>query len=180
MTRLGLRSALVTLLLLSIPAIGMQVSRDWNWGPGDFLFFGALIFGTGFTFELFVRRHRDRAYRVGLALSLLTSLVLVYVNLAVGMLGDGDHDPVNAVYFGLVALGATGAFVARFEPGGMFRAALVVVAAQALVTITALALGLHGAPTGPAKTTAANLVVLALYASAAACFRLSARRSLPA
>jgi hypothetical protein len=46
-----LRVALITVGLLMIPAIAMQFSDEMNWGPGDFLVAGALLFASKQTQE---------------------------------------------------------------------------------------------------------------------------------
>jgi hypothetical protein len=51
------------LALLLMPAIAMQISREWNWGPGDFLVAALLIGGVGLGVEWAVRRSEGPAFR---------------------------------------------------------------------------------------------------------------------
>jgi hypothetical protein len=51
--------------------------------------------------------------------------------LASGIIGQ-DGDPANMMYFGVLAVGITGAVIARFRPAGMARALIAMALAQAL------------------------------------------------
>jgi|GEM_PF-6030682 len=73
-------------------------------------------------------------YRAGAALALATSFVQIWMNLAVGIVGEPDN-PVNQGFYGVVAAAAACAFTARLRPDGMVRAMLAVAAMQALLTL---------------------------------------------
>ena len=60
------------------------------------------------------------AYRAALALSIVTLLVLVWLSLGVGIIGE-DGDPANVVYGLVVVIGIVGAVAARLRPHGMAR-----------------------------------------------------------
>jgi len=74
------------------------------------------------------------AYRQGVAVALAASLLQVWINLAVGIVGSNDN-PVNQGFFGVVVTAAACAFVARFQPDGMARAMVAVAGVQALLAI---------------------------------------------
>ena len=59
------------------------------------------------------------AYRVAIGVAVASALILVWINAAAGIIGDG---PINLMYFGVIAVGMIGAFIARLEPRGMSRA----------------------------------------------------------
>jgi hypothetical protein len=59
------------------------------------------------------------------------------MNLAVGIIGSEDN-PVNLMYFGVIAIGILGATMARLRPQGMARALFTTALAQALVPVIAL------------------------------------------
>ena len=80
-----LRVALITVGLLMIPAIAMQFSDEMNWGPGDFLVAGALLFGTGLLYVLITERTTRRSSRVAVGAGLAASLLAVWAELAVGI-----------------------------------------------------------------------------------------------
>jgi len=124
--------------LLLLPAIAMQFSREVVWGPIDFLAAGALIGGTGLVFELAVRAHRSGAYRAGAGVALLAAFLTIWVNLAVGMIGDEDN-PLNLIFAGVVAVAAIGGLLTRFRPGGMVWAMLAAAAVQAAAILPTLA-----------------------------------------
>ena len=71
--RLAARPALATAILLLVPLLAMQFTDEVVWTGFDFAVAGALLFGTGFLFELALNRASALAYRAaaGLALPLL-------------------------------------------------------------------------------------------------------------
>ena len=60
---------------------------------------------------------------------------------SVGIIGDGDLDSPNALYFGVLAIGLVGALIARFQPRGMSYTLFAMALAQMLVPIVALIIG---------------------------------------
>lgn len=128
-------------LLLLLPLIAMQFSRDVNWSPADFAIFGAMLAVACCAHELATRMSENFAYRAAAGLALATGFVLVWMNLAVGVIGAEDN-PANLMYAAVLAIGAAGALVARFRPSGLARALVATGLAQALVAIIALVAGL--------------------------------------
>ena len=76
-------------------------------------------------------------YRIAVGITAATGLLLIWVNLAVGIIGS-ENNPVNLLYFGVLAVGFIGAGIARFRARGMVLALLAAAAAQMLVPVIAL------------------------------------------
>ena len=76
-------------------------------------------------------------YKSAIGLALATPFLLVWVNGAVGIIGN-EGNQANLMYFGVIAVGIIGAFIARLEPRGMARALFVTALAQMLVPVIAL------------------------------------------
>lgn len=136
-TKSVIRILLVTAFILAVPLVAMQFSPDVKWGPIDFVAAAALLLGTGFTYELVAKRGGHGAYRAAVGIALAAALILVWINLAVGIIGDEDH-PANAMYLGVIAVGLIGAVIAQLEARGMSRALFAAAIAQALVPIVSL------------------------------------------
>ena len=79
----------------------------------------------------------NTAYKSAVGLALATPFLLVWVNGAVGVIGN-EGNQANLMYFGVIAVGIIGAFIARLEPRGMARALFVTALAQMLVPVIAL------------------------------------------
>lgn len=123
-------------VLLSVPWLMMQVSAEWNWRPESFVLFGAMLAAGLGGYELAVRTTGSWAYRAGAALALVSGFVLIWMNLAVGIIGPKDN-PANLMYGGALLVGAIGVIVARLDPRGMARAALATAAALGLIAVLA-------------------------------------------
>lgn len=136
-TKSIMRVVLATAFLLLLPLLAMQFSHEVVWGPFDFAIAGVLLAGTGFTYELVSRKGTNAAYRVAVGIAVLAGLLLVWINLAVGIIGDEDN-PANLMYGGVLAVGVIGALIARFEPRGMARALFASAIVQALVPVMAV------------------------------------------
>jgi hypothetical protein len=158
----GLGAALVL-----APLLAMQVTDQVVWGPADFAIAAALVGGVGLAFDVAVRMTRNSAYRAGLGIALTAAFLLIWINLAVGIIGSEDN-PANWMYAGVLAVGATGAFVGRFESRGMARAMFAAAFSQLLVAAIALSTGLGF--TGPI-----TIAFTALWLLSAVLFRKAAR-----
>ncbi|MBC6613254.1 hypothetical protein H8B15_20195 [Hymenobacter sp. BT507] len=107
------------------------------WTLFDFVAAGVLLFGAGLTFVLLARMGNNTTYRVAVGVAVAAGLLLVWANMAVGLVGSEDN-PANLLYGGVLAVALLGAFVARFRPLGMSNAMFA--AALTYVVVTAIAL----------------------------------------
>jgi hypothetical protein len=129
--------ALAVALILLVPLIAMQFTDEVAWSPFDFAVAGALLFGTGLAFELITRQAGANAYRAAVGVALLAALLLVWINLAVGIIGSEDN-PANLMYIGVLAVFLIGALRARFRPQAMPRVLFATALAQVVVPVVAL------------------------------------------
>ena len=123
--------AIATALLLLVPLLAMRFTDEVNWTALDFTVAGALLFGAGLAFVLLTRKAPRSAYRLAAAITMGTALMLVWGNLAVGLIGS-EHNPANLMYAGVIAVEIIGVFLARFAPSAMSRALFATAATQAL------------------------------------------------
>ncbi len=166
-------------LLLLLPLIAMQFTDQVVWDGADFAIFGALLVGTGVTFEVAARKTGNSAYRAAVGVALAAAFILIWVNGAVGIIGSEDND-ANLMYGGVLAIGVIGALIARFEPHGMARALFATALAQALVAVIALIAGLGSPGSGPLEILILNGFFVALFVGSAWLFRHAAREQPPA
>ena len=168
--------AVVVALILLIPLVAMQFTSEVNWTLSDFVFAGALLFGTGLTYELVARKAGGIAYRAAVGVALAAAFLLVWINGAVGIIGNEDN-PANLMYGGVLAVGSIGAMIARFQPQGMARALFATALAQMLVPVIALIVwrpSLDDAP-GIVGVFMLNAFFVMLFVVSALFFRRAAR-----
>jgi hypothetical protein len=123
-----------------LPLVAMQFTREMRWDTADFVILGAMLFAACGTYEFAVRMSASIAYRAATGLAVLGAFSLVWLNLAVGMIGT-ERDAANLIYGGVLVVGVAGAIVARGRPLGMARAMTAVAGMQGLVAIIALLSG---------------------------------------
>jgi hypothetical protein len=128
-------------LLLLFPLVAMQFSDEVNWTPADFLVFGTMLVCACGAYELATRASANKTYRIAAGVAVATAFILVWANLAVGIIGAAGN-PANLMYAGVLAVGLIGASIARLQPRGMARALLATAIAQALVDVIAVVSGL--------------------------------------
>jgi hypothetical protein len=164
--------------MLLVPLVAMQFSTDVRWTRFDFIVAGLLLYGAVFTYELITRRTASGPYRAAGGVAVMAGLMLVWVNLAVGMIGS-ENDPANLMFGGVLAIGIIGAIVARFEPAGMARALVATALAQAAVAVIALVnrWGSTG-PSWPRDILGTTALFAVLWVISAALFQKAARGGL--
>jgi hypothetical protein len=172
--RSTIRVLLGAALILLLPLSAMQFTDEVVWNLADFAVAGGLLVGTGLLYEAAGRRTRNIAYRAAAGVALAAALLLVWINLAVGIIGD-EGNPANAMYIGVLAVGVAGALIARFQPHGMARALLATALAQALITVITLSAGFAAPASGPLEILMLNGCFVALFVGSAWLFRHAAR-----
>ena len=166
--------ALATALVLLVPLL-----TGWPWGLADFVIAGSLIFGTGLAVVLVASGAGDVAYKAAVGVALAAAFLLVWVNLAVGIIGTEDN-PANLMYVGVLAVGLVGAMISRFRSPGMARALFAMALAQALVAVIAVIAGFGSQWSGLAQIVGVTGLFVALFAGSALLFRYAGRRISPA
>lgn len=87
-SKLRIRIMLVSIaLILSIPLIAMQFTKEVSWTVSDFLTAAVLLLGTGLAIELVIRHVKTSLSRTILLVIILLLLFLTWAELAVGIFG---------------------------------------------------------------------------------------------
>lgn len=121
-------------IILMIPLIG-----QWPWTISDFIVSGTLLIGTAIIFEWAIRNGGSKAHRAAVGMALAATLMLIWINLAVGIIGN-ENNPANLLYFGVILIGIIGTFMARLESKKMSRTLFAMAIAQFFVPLIALAI----------------------------------------
>lgn len=138
-SRVALWSFAAALLLL--PLVAMQFTQEVNWTLADFLVFGTMLVIACGAYELATRASGNKTYRIAAGVAVATAFILVWANLAVGIIGTAGN-AANLMYAGVLAVGVIGALIARFQAHGMARALVATAVAQLLVAVIAVLAGL--------------------------------------
>lgn len=121
-------------LLLLLPLVAMQFTEEVNWDLADFVTFGAMLAAACGAYELAARVTGNTAYRAAVGVALVAAFILIWINLAVGIIGTEDN-PANLIFGGVLAVGIIGAVIARLRPQGISRALVATALAQASVAM---------------------------------------------
>ena len=170
-----IRVVLATAFLLPLPLLAMQITDEVVWDLADFAVAGVLLVGTGLMYELAASQTNKTAYPVAVGVAVATAFILVWMNLAVGLIGNEDN-PANLMYIGVLAVGLIGTAIARLEPRGMARALFATALAQASVPVIAMIIWKPPITSGVMRVLGVNAFFVALWVGSALLFlRASAR-----
>lgn len=98
------------------PWVAMQFTKEVNWDETDFIF-AAVIFGiVGGLIELAVRKSANWYFRLGSMFAVLAGFMVIWSNLAVGMIGNEDNT-VNLWFGAVLLIAITGSITSRFFGG---------------------------------------------------------------
>ncbi|MES2765526.1 MAG: hypothetical protein V4642_06655 [Bacteroidota bacterium] len=87
-TNKRLNGILVTAaVLLSIPLIAMQFTKEVDWDVFDFAIMGFLLLTTGLTIEFVLRKVEKPLHRLAICGAILFTFFLIWAELAVGIFG---------------------------------------------------------------------------------------------
>lgn len=161
--------------LLLAPLVAMQFSGEVDWTGFDFMVMGLMMLAVLIPWELAVRTSRDLAHLAGCALTLGGCFVLLWVTLAVGVIGSEDN-AANLMFFAVIGAAVLGAVVSLVRGAGMARTLFAMAVLQVGIGAIALAgqLGAEG-ERWPVDVTGVTAFFALLWLVAGILFRLSAR-----
>lgn len=133
----------IAAFLLLLPLVAMQFTAEVTWTGSDFALWGVMLGSACGTCELAARMTRNTAYRAAVAVAVVAAFLLVWINLAVGIIG-AESNSANLMFAGVIAVGIVGSAIARFRPAGMARAMLASAIVQAAIAAIVLVRGLTG------------------------------------
>lgn len=143
--RITLKSILITLLLLAIPFFAMQFGAGVAWEFPDFLVMGSIIMVFSMSYGIINVHAPDIFYRIATILSLATMFLLIWANLAVGLIGGGAHAG-NLLYIAVIIAGIIGGIISRFSASALQKTCFVITAILVLIAIIALLSGMQYYP----------------------------------
>jgi hypothetical protein len=162
---------LVPSFILLIPGAAMLFKVEgWAWGAESFIVSWVLIAGVVLAYKLVTRKSVDRTYRAAAGVALMTGLLLMWINGAVGLIGS-EENPANLMYAGVLAVAVIGAVMARLEPSGMAVALFATACAQFMVPLVALILRPADFSPGVVPVFGLNFVFVLLFVASALLFR---------
>jgi hypothetical protein len=166
------------LFLILLPAVAMLFTAEVNWGAEDFIVMGTLLAACAGIVDRATRITDNLFYLGGVVVAVGTSFLLIWVTLAVGIVGDG---PENLMFFGVILIAAGCAMAARFKARGMAWAMGAAALAQAATAaVTLVTRWGFDEPPGPTRMIIAILVFAMGWALAAGLFRSAARQAVDA
>ena len=97
----------IPVALLLLPAVAMQFTDEVDWNAFDFIFATVMFGSVGLVVELTVRSSRSIAFRAAVALALAAAFLIIWINGAVGIIGDEDN-PANLMFGAVLAVALLG------------------------------------------------------------------------
>jgi hypothetical protein len=170
--------AIITLIVLLIPFVGMLVSEEVNWSYTDFIVAGVLLFGTGLAYKVISTNANHITYRIGAALAMGTGLFLIWANLAVGITGSEDVT-FNLVYYAVLGVALIGVAASGLQAIKMAWAMFAAAGAQLIVAITALAMNMQDVPNSSVMEIAGiNALFITLWVASGLFFQSASKLEL--
>ncbi len=123
-----------------LPLLAMQFTDEVNWTAFDFVFWAGMLLVACTAYEVVSRMSPNRAYRAGVGVAVVTGFLVVWVNGAVGMIGDEDN-AWNLLFLVALVAGALGALLCWFRPAGMAWSLYATAAIHGAVALVALVAG---------------------------------------
>lgn len=114
-----------------------QLSEEMVWTISDFGFAFVLIYSAGLALLFAIERSDVGIYKIAAGLAILTAFVLIWTNLAVGLIGN-EGNSANLLYVSVIAVGLIGASITKLSARPMSFVMFAMAGTQILVPLIAL------------------------------------------
>jgi hypothetical protein len=168
--RIAIGTAVLMLIPLYLTITGSGVDGvGWHWTLGDFIFMYVLVAGAATLFELARRKAAGNStYTWAAGLAFAGLFLLVWINGAVGIIGDSD---INMLYAAVPLTLVLGTIISRLKASGMSVTLFATALVQALIPVIAYAIHTPGFSPGVLEVIILNGFFVAVFAGSALLFR---------
>ena len=78
----------IVAILMLIPAIAMQYTKEVNWTTLDFMVMGTLLLITSLVMEYSLRKIKDSSYKTAIICGIVLVFLAIWAELAVGLFNN--------------------------------------------------------------------------------------------
>lgn len=79
----------IAAVVLLVPAAAMQITNEVRWDTADFVIFGGMLIAACLAFEAMTALTNRSCYRIAGGLAIVATFFVVWLELAVGIMGPG-------------------------------------------------------------------------------------------
>lgn len=164
----------IPIALLLLPAVAMQFTEEVDWNAFDFIFATVMFGSVGLVAELTVRSSKSIPFRAAVGLALGAAFLTIWVNGAVGIIGDEDN-PANLMFGAVLAVALLGSIAALFRAPGMAVAMFAAAFVQLMVGVIAVAGRMAEGPAAPYDVIGSTVFLGGMWLVSGILFRMAAR-----
>lgn len=118
----------------------MRLTGQGNWTVFDFVVAALLLGSVCAGLELAMHLSTSWTYRLAAIMTVCGGFLMVWANLAVGIIGN-EGNPQNLIFYSVLLIGLAGAVYTRFDPKGLKWTLRTMAATQLVVFLVASSLG---------------------------------------
>ena len=122
-------------ILMTLWAV-MRLTGQGDWTAFDYVAASLLLGGVCIGLELAMRLSAAWTYRLAAIMTVVGGFLMVWANLAVGIIGN-EGNPQNLIFYAVLLIGLAGALYTKFEPNGLKWTLRTMAAAQLTVFLIA-------------------------------------------
>jgi hypothetical protein len=167
-----IRALVISSLLLVVPFVASLFVDGMNWSRFDYVFAWLMFSFISLAFTFVLSSTANMSYKLAVGAAVVGAFTLVWIDGAVGIIGESES---NVMYLGVIALLILGAAISRLRATGMSITLFAAALAQALVPVIALVLGEKDFAPGVLTVFILNAGWVVLFAFAGLLFRSAAQ-----
>lgn len=168
-----LHALLAATVLLLIPYTASFYVDGWLWTGSDYVFAWVLFSFVSLAVAFAVQSAKGIVYKLAVGLAAATAFLVVWINAAVGLIGDRD---INMVYPFVVLGGIIAAALVQSQPRGMSRTLVGLAVAQMAVPVLALTIDSSNFSPGILRVFLLNGFFALMWGGSALLFQHAARK----
>lgn len=166
------RALCISTVLLLVPITASFALESWNWSRGDYVFAWVVLSVVSIALTFLLTGTGNFIYKIAAGAAVLGAFLLVWINGAVGIIGESDS---NLMYGGVLAVLILGSAIARLRAHEMSLVLYATALAQFLVPVIALLLSEQDFSPGVLQVFVLNGAWVILFLFSAIMFRNAAQ-----
>ncbi len=119
---------------LLVPLLASFFVEGWQWSGFDYVFAWVMFSFVSLAITLVLTSNNPPLYKLAIAVTAISTFLLIWINAAVGIIGDGD---INMLYLLIPLILVFGALLSRLQAQGMAYTLFGMAFTQVLIPVIA-------------------------------------------